>query len=124
MSKCVQWGYGDDGRSTYRNEASLTHYVPVLPSYRNQSIDLIILVSIWGQHWHLMGKIHLLLDWIGNSQMTEQKYITSVFFCVIYVFSITENTSSMIVLLTYVCKLVSCEVRHVLTYMLENHFYC
>ena len=31
----------------------LTHFVPVLPSYRNQSI--VRLVSIWGQHWYLMG---------------------------------------------------------------------
>ena len=42
--------------------------MPVLPSYRNQSVDfhskLNRLASIWGQHWHLMGKlqdsVHLL----------------------------------------------------------------
>ena len=27
--------------------------MPVLPSYRDQSINL--LVSIWGQHWHVIG---------------------------------------------------------------------
>ena len=34
--------------------------MPVLLSYRKQSIDET--VSVWGQHWHLMGQIHLIVE--------------------------------------------------------------
>ena len=46
-------GKNSDPLKDERRDALLTHYVSMLPSYRNQSIDL--LVSIWGQLQHLMG---------------------------------------------------------------------